>query len=191
MSQFLLFLVCAAFGIVTWSLAEYLIHRFYGHRKDKKNIFTVEHMRHHRETSYFAPTYKKVIAAILVLLMSTLLFGLLFSWFVGFSFSLGFSSMYLTYEVIHRRAHTHGPKGAYGRWVRKHHFFHHFKNPKVNHGVTSPVWDIVFGTLESPEVVLVPRKLALDWLLDPATGEILPEFTADYQLRGGGTAKVL
>jgi len=182
--------ICFVLGVISWTLAEYLIHGKLGHRRDKKNAFTVEHIRHHRDTNYFASTYKKILAAVSVLTILTLVLGLIFTWLIGFTFSLGFSAMYLAYEIIHRRAHTHAPIGFYGRWVRKHHFHHHFKNPKVNHGVTSPIWDYVFGTLEMPEVVMVPRKLALPWLVDDETREILPRYTADYQLRGGGTAKI-
>ena len=44
----------------------------------------------------------------------------------GVACTLGFVAMYLLYEVLHRRAHTHPPRGFYSRMMRKHHFFHHF-----------------------------------------------------------------
>jgi sterol desaturase/sphingolipid hydroxylase (fatty acid hydroxylase superfamily) len=37
------------------------------------------------------------------------------------------------------------------RYLKKHHMTHHFANPKGYFGVTSPLWDIVFGTLKQPE----------------------------------------
>jgi sterol desaturase/sphingolipid hydroxylase (fatty acid hydroxylase superfamily) len=48
--------------------------------------------------------------------------------------------------------------------VRKHHFHHHFENPKMNHGVTTPVWDLVFGSYEPATVVHVPGKLTPRWM---------------------------
>ena len=74
--QYLLF---AFFGIVTWTLLEYLIHRFLGHKRRKTGLIRQEHLKHHAEAHYFAPLYKKAILAFLVLSASTLLFGLLFT----------------------------------------------------------------------------------------------------------------
>jgi hypothetical protein len=52
----------------------------------------------------------------------------------------------------------------------------------MNHGVTSPLWDIVFRTYERPVVVRVPRRHApkLPWLLDG--GRIADALTADFEL---------
>lgn len=189
--QVLTILIFFVAGVFTWTFLEYFLHRYLGHWKNGKNDFTKEHLRHHRETHYFAPAYKKAMAALFVLSALTLLLRFFIGWTAGFSFSLGLSMMYVVYEILHKRAHTHAPIGVYGRWLRKHHFYHHFKNPRMNHGVTSPLWDIVFGTNVNPDVVKVPTKLALKWLLDPVTGELLPQFNRDYQLRSGTTAQVV
>jgi len=53
----------------------------------------------------------------------------------------------------------------------------------MNHGVTSPVWDHVFGTHQRPETVRVPRRLALPWMLDDH-GEMRAELRRDYALVG-------
>jgi hypothetical protein len=52
-----------------------------------------------------------------------------------------------------------------------------------NHGVSIPVWDLVFGTRREVERVRVPRRLALPWMLDD-TGALRPEFAEDYELVG-------
>jgi sterol desaturase/sphingolipid hydroxylase (fatty acid hydroxylase superfamily) len=91
--------------------------------------------------------------------------------------------MYLAYEWVHRRAHTHRGVGAYGRFLRRHHFHHHFGNPRVNHGVTSPVWDVVLGTFETPERIRVPEKLCMRWLVDPHTGDVFADLARFYELR--------
>ena len=94
----------------------------------------------------------------------------------------GLLVMYGTYEVLHRREHTHAGIGRYGRWARRHHFHHHFVDPRTNHGVTTPLWDLVFGTYRRPEVIPVPEKLRMRWLCD-ATGAVRREHADRYTLR--------
>lgn len=169
-------------GIIAWTFLEYTLHRFLGHKKHGKNEFTKEHQTHHRLGHYFAPFYKKLLFALLVLSISTLLTGLVLGWVTGFIFSFGIAAMYLFYEWLHKRAHTHAPLNFYGRWLRKHHFYHHFKDPKMNHGVTTPFWDIVFGTRETIDKLSVPRKMVLPWLID-GNGQLLDRFKEDYRIK--------
>lgn len=88
--------------------------------------------------------------------------------------------MNLAYAFAHRRAHTHPPAGPNGRWLRRNHFHHQFKNPRADHGVTSPIWDHVCGTQEEPAQIRVPAKHGMPWLVDPATREVRDEFAADH-----------
>lgn len=143
---------------------EYCIHRFLGHLKKGKNIIRKEHQHHHAEADYFAPLHKKLILAILVLSFSTLITGLLFSFTSGFIFSIGLAGMYFIYEISHRRFHIKEPLIRYGLRMRKHHFYHHFGNPTLNHGVTTAIWDRIFGTYRKPDIVNVPGKMAMIWL---------------------------
>jgi sterol desaturase/sphingolipid hydroxylase (fatty acid hydroxylase superfamily) len=173
-------------GIVGWTLAEYLIHRFLGHVFVRsRSPFTVEHLRHHATTDYFSPTSKKALAAAATLAAVAPLASLVAGRARGLAFAAGVVVMYVAYEVVHRRAHTHAPRGPYSRWVRRNHFTHHFLTPRTNHGVTSPVWDHVFGTHEPLGVVRVPARHAMPWLLDPATGDVRAELAADYRLQRG------
>jgi sterol desaturase/sphingolipid hydroxylase (fatty acid hydroxylase superfamily) len=172
-----------AFGAVSWTVAEHLIHDHLGHRHTKsRNPFTREHVAHHATTSYFAATSKKVLAATLVGAGVGPLSCALLGRKRGVAYTAGLLTMYVSYELLHRRAHTHAPKTRYGRWMRKHHFHHHFHNPKMNHGVTSPIWDFAFGSYEEPSAVRVPERHAMTWLVDPVTGEVRDEHSADYQL---------
>ena len=174
-----------ALGALTWSFLEYVIHRWLGHdRRFRGNIFGNEHTRHHSQGDYFAPAHKKALAAVAALVIvgppSVLIAGPVY----GGLYAGGLVAFYLYYEVLHRREHTHAGVGPYGRWARRHHFYHHFVDPSVNHGVTSPVWDVVFGTYRRPERIPVPRKLSMVWLLDPSTGDVRAEHAESYELRG-------
>jgi len=175
--------VAILLGIISWTFFEYLIHRFLGHKKRANNPITKEHHRHHAEGGYFAPVWGKLLLAVMVLMVLTTIIGLPFGWNYGFAYSLGLTAMYLLYEVLHKRAHTHAPLLPYGKHIRLHHFHHHFRNPKVNHGVTTRFWDLMFNTLEIPEQVKVPRKMALSWLVD-GSGRVLPPYESDYVLVG-------
>ena len=52
----------------------------------------------------------------------------------------------------------------------------------MNHGVTTSLWDHVFGTWQASEEVRVPRKHAPRWMV--ANGEVLPAFQETYHLAG-------
>lgn len=172
----------ALIGAFGWTLIEYLMHRFLGH-KWKRNFFGVEHTRHHIEAHYFASSVKKAAFAAILLVGLTALGMLVVPWVTSLAFSGGLIGGYVVYEVLHRRNHTRPPTHAYGRWRRRHHFWHHFGDARVNHGVSIGLWDRVFGTYQEPGTIKVPRKLAMHWLLDEA-GELRGELDGDYALRG-------
>ncbi len=171
-------------GVAMWSFTEYAMHNWYGHVAKGRNHFSRQHLLHHARKDFFAPPIEKALAALgasaIVFPLAILASGVL----SGVLFGLGFVGMYLMYELVHWRAHRAPPTGPYSRWVRRNHFSHHFSNPKENHGVTSPIWDLVFRTWKDPGVVRVPRRHAMDWLTD-AQGAVLPQFQADYVLVGG------
>lgn len=173
-------------GVFAWSFSEYAIHNWVGHLGRGRNEFSRQHLAHHRDGRYFAPTSKKARVAGLVTVLAAPLALWLAGPLLGTIFTVAFLGTYVSYEVLHRRCHTHAPRGPYGRWARRHHFFHHFSSPKTNHGVTSPIWDLVFRTYRSPGVVRVPERHAMDWLVDPATGEVWPQYEGDYVIARKG-----
>ena len=191
-------LAAMALGAVGWNAAEYAIHRWVGHGPRRKRAATLlgrvtlsglagefnsEHLAHHADPMYFAPSSHKALAAVVGVGMMGPVASALVGRRRGWSFALGFSAMYLAYEVLHRRVHTHPPSGPYGRWRRRHHLQHHHRSPRDNHGVTANVWDHVFGTAVPLQRVKVPRRQAPAWMLD-AEGEIKPEYVGDYELVG-------
>ena len=175
--------IALAAGAFSWTFLEYLIHRFMGHdRRYRRTAFGKEHIRHHIEGDYFAPTGKKLVVAALV---AAILAGpaiALFGVGLGAAYVAGLVGFYGVYEVLHRRIHTHAGIGPYGRWIRRHHFRHHLVDARTNHGVTTPIWDLVFGSSRKAERILVPPRLCMVWLLDPATGAVRPEHAATYTL---------
>lgn len=187
--------IAFAAGAAGWTFAEYAMHRWSGHKKPdpkRKNSkgallsgdFGPEHRAHHADTTYFAPTKYKVRAALLLIPTLGGAASLLLGPRRGVSFALGFATMYAGYEIVHRRTHTHAPSNAYGRWARKHHLSHHF-NAKYNHGVTTDIWDRVFGTYKKFDKVRVPPRIVQHWMVDE-DGNMKAEFADDYELMGQG-----
>ncbi len=185
-SNVLVAALCIGIGMNLWFLAEYLLHRFAMHHLHGRGIMSREHLEHHVHSSWsFDVTHLMSWTGVAVV------GGLL--WFpvgwavagtaVGILLAIGWALGYAFYEFHHARCHLAPPRGRYGRWVRRHHFQHHFGAPMSNHGVSIPVWDVVFGTHRRVERIRVPRRLALPWMLD-ADGELRPEFTTDYELVG-------
>ena len=175
----------AAFGIgaATWTFAEYALHNWVGHLGRGKNHFSRVHLRHHVEGDYFAENWQKVLFGFILGTPMWLAVAYILGMGVATSYTVGFIVMYCVYEYIHWSLHAFGPSTAYGRWARKHHFFHHFHNPTQNHGVTSFLWDAVFRTHTPVDrVVEVPRHKAMVWLIDPATDAARVEYASDYRV---------
>jgi sterol desaturase/sphingolipid hydroxylase (fatty acid hydroxylase superfamily) len=91
------------------------------------------------------PLYGLVISAILYGLMYAAIRNPLSATVVMIGIWTGF----LYYEAVHYRVHfSLSPSGLIAR-QRRTHFYHHFTNNKRCFGVTSPLWDYVFGTTHS------------------------------------------
>jgi sterol desaturase/sphingolipid hydroxylase (fatty acid hydroxylase superfamily) len=53
---------------------------------------------------------------------------------------------YLIYDYIHYATHHFPMKNPVAKYLRRHHLKHHFSGEGGRYGVSSPLWDIVFGT---------------------------------------------
>lgn len=174
-------------GWALWTLAEYLLHRFAMHHLHGKGIMSREHLEHHVHSQWHFDR-NHILSWTGMLLVGAVLWAPLGAWIggsplAGVALAGGWAFGYFFYEYQHAVAHLRAPHTRYQRFVRRHHFHHHFGAPMANHGVSIGVWDKVFGTLEHPEIVRVPRRLALPWMVDEA-GELRPEYAADYVLVG-------
>lgn len=178
--------VPALLGAVGWTAAEYGLHRFAMHEMRGKGLASKEHLSHHADVTYFSPTSKKILSAAATTSVVLPTTWALFGRTRAVSFTTGMITTYFGYEVAHRRTHTHPPKTAYGRWMRRSHLNHHFGSPMRNHGVTQNWWDRLFGTYEDPGIVTVPRRMAPTWMVDD-DGELRPEYAGDYIVKAGRT----
>lgn len=97
-----------------------------------------------------------------ILIMLVLLIGISgyiiaqpFSWSMLLFFCIGLIVMLLVYEWKHYVAHVPlKPRTHFGKWMKKTHLLHHFKNEHYWFGVSNPVGDWLFGTLKDEKTVL-------------------------------------
>ena len=58
----------------------------------------------------------------------------------------GFITGYLIYDMTHYATHHWAMRSGYLKFVKRYHMQHHYKTPDRRFGVSSPLWDMVFGT---------------------------------------------
>jgi 4-hydroxysphinganine ceramide fatty acyl 2-hydroxylase len=136
-------------AVVAWTLIEYAAHRFFFHWTPRspalaKAMYLV-HQYHHdfpneRSRNMF-PLAVSLPTALLVWLLiwavlpsnaNLLVFAIIVLCFTG-------------YDVVHYLHHV--PTG-FMPVLRRRHMLHHFRDPDANYGVTTSLWDHVFGTLK-------------------------------------------
>jgi dihydroceramide fatty acyl 2-hydroxylase len=143
-------------GIFLWTFAEHTLHRFVFHYRPRnawqERLTFLFHGIHHAQpqckTRLVMPPAVSVPMAFLFYGLFTLLFSSLLGapqW-VDPLFA-GFILGYLAYDMIHYATHHFRMRSTIGRYLKRHHMRHHYKTPNQRFGVSSPLWDYVFGTL--------------------------------------------
>ena len=141
------------FGVLSWSLLEYGLHRFVFHvsvdirNPTLRNLVNASHLNHHA-----APrdAGKLLVHPNYGVGLSILLSGILYlasgSMFSTAGMLAGIWAGFLYYEAVHYRVHLTTPASGLIARQRRAHFHHHFTNRNRCFGVTSPLWDYVFRT---------------------------------------------
>ena len=55
---------------------------------------------------------------------------------------------YLCYDMLHYATHHFSMKKGMWLWLKQHHMRHHYGDDHTGYGVSSPLWDVVFGTFQ-------------------------------------------
>ena len=142
-------------GMFFWSFFEYCIHRFVFHffaesGRAKKIVYII-HGNHHeyprdRERLFMPPVPSLIMASVIFLMQFFVwnLFGV--SGYV-FAFFPGFMLGYLMYGTMHYAIHAWNPPFKWMKPLWRNHHLHHYKNTELGFGVSSTLWDHVFGTM--------------------------------------------
>jgi sterol desaturase/sphingolipid hydroxylase (fatty acid hydroxylase superfamily) len=137
-------------GMFFWTFFEYLMHRFAFHwvansEKARKFVY-IMHGNHHeyprdRERLFMPPVPSIILASAIFVLQFLLIGKSAFMFFPGFIFG------YLMYGTMHYAIHAWNPPFKWMKPLWRNHHLHHYKNDDMGFGVSTTIWDRVFGTM--------------------------------------------
>jgi len=137
-------------GMFFWTLFEYIAHRFIFHlvpktERTKKIVYTLHGNHHHyprdRQRLFMPPVPSLIISTVLFSLMYLIMGTNVFMFFPGFLFG------YLMYGTMHYAIHAWNPPFKWMKPLWRNHHLHHYKNEHNGFGVSSTIWDHLFGTM--------------------------------------------
>jgi sterol desaturase/sphingolipid hydroxylase (fatty acid hydroxylase superfamily) len=142
--------LCFLAGLISFTWVEYQVHRRVFHlpatsMRKKRFQYTVHGVHH----DYPKDKSRLAMPPILSLSVATLLL-LVFKFVMGdyvFVFLPGFLTGYAAYLLVHYMVHAYAPPPNFLRILWIHHSIHHYKDSKKAFGVSSPLWDYVYGTM--------------------------------------------
>jgi sterol desaturase/sphingolipid hydroxylase (fatty acid hydroxylase superfamily) len=138
--------LAALSGAMLWTLVEYLVHRFVYH---KVPVLKDLHGMHHAHPSDLigAPIWVSIASFSVIFFLLARLWGVE----IACGGTAGLIVGYLGYLLVHDAVHRW--QLAETSWLRSHrlrHLRHHRYPVPGNFGVTTSIWDLVFGTAISP-----------------------------------------
>lgn len=137
-------------GGFSWTLFEYVAHRFVFHLvsenpKMQKFAYILHGNHHHfprdRQRLFMPPIPSLILASAIFGLQYLMLREYTYIFFPGFM--LG----YLMYGTMHYAIHAWNPPFKWMKPLWRNHHLHHYKNEHNGFGVSTTIWDHVFGTM--------------------------------------------
>jgi sterol desaturase/sphingolipid hydroxylase (fatty acid hydroxylase superfamily) len=151
-------LAALAGGLLLWTLLEYCLHRWALHRMP---IFTALHAAHHSAPRALISTPPWISIPVwlgAVLLPLWIAAGPCIAVGTTLGVMLGYWYYGIVHHVIHHR--VQGSPSSPLALLRAWHLRHHYCPARGNFGVTSPIWDYVFGTAIEERRAVSERRLA-------------------------------
>jgi sterol desaturase/sphingolipid hydroxylase (fatty acid hydroxylase superfamily) len=144
-------------GMLFFTLFEYGLHRlvFHGllraaHDGPSRFRAFMAHGYHHE----FPNDKMRLVMPPMISWPLAVVFTLAYFFIIGrasfFPVLTGTMTGYIAYDWVHYYTHHFHPRGGVGKWMRVYHLRHHYQDPNAHYGVSSPLWDVVFGTFRSP-----------------------------------------
>ncbi len=136
-------------GLFSWTFFEYILHRYVFHFVNDKEwaqrFHYFVHGVHHeypkdKQRLVMPPVPSIIIAATFFIIFRAIMGS------YGLVFFSGFIIGYLCYAMIHYTLHAFRPPKNVLKFAWEYHNIHHFRHPDKAFGVSSPLWDIIFGT---------------------------------------------
>ncbi len=136
-------------GGFIWTINEYLLHRFVFHFITPNPLVQKMHFILHGVHHDYPNDPKRLVMPPSASIPLAILFYFFYSLFLStniFPFYAGFLVGYLAYDMSHYLIHHNNFKNSYFRKIKEKHMRHHYLDQKTQYGVTSSLWDNVFGT---------------------------------------------
>ncbi|SNS01505.1 Fatty acid hydroxylase superfamily protein [Belliella buryatensis] len=137
-------------GFLAFTFVEYMMHKHFFHMepdtpaKDKLQ-YTVHGVHHDypKDKDRLAmPPFVSAFYALVFYLVFTLVMGSYALYFLP-----GFLFGYAAYLGVHYIVHAYQPPKNFLKVLWVNHAVHHYKDPDVAFGVSSPLWDYILGTM--------------------------------------------
>jgi sterol desaturase/sphingolipid hydroxylase (fatty acid hydroxylase superfamily) len=142
-------------GVIAFTWVEYVVHRYVFHMKTYTAFRTkfqyIVHGVHHE---YPKDKDRLAMPPLLSVTISTILL-LLFRLVMGdftFAFLPGFIVGYAAYLGVHYMVHAFAPPKNFFKILWINHGTHHYKNGEMIYGVSSPLWDYIYGTMKEKKL---------------------------------------
>jgi 4-hydroxysphinganine ceramide fatty acyl 2-hydroxylase len=136
-------------GILTWTLLEYVIHRYVFHYEPKTRVGKLLHFIMHGVHHDYPNDATRLVMPPIISVPLAVVFYVVFILTLG-RFApaalAGFGFGYVCYDTIHYATHHFAMKRGVWRWLKQYHLRHHYQDDHSGYGVSSPLWDYIFGT---------------------------------------------
>jgi 4-hydroxysphinganine ceramide fatty acyl 2-hydroxylase len=137
-------------GLFVWTFTEYIMHRFVFHYVPKNKLGLRLHFIFHGVHHDYPSDAKRLVLPPSVSIPLATAFYFLFDAILPanyvFGFFPGFILGYLFYDISHYAIHHFNFKGNIWKKIKQHHMLHHYQAPDRGYGVSSPLWDKIFGS---------------------------------------------
>lgn len=137
-------------GAFFWTLFEYVAHRFLFHLvSEKPSMQKFAYILHGNHHHYPRDKQRLFMPPVPSLILSSIIFGTtyLIIGTTAFMFFPGFMIGYLMYGTMHYAIHAWNPPFKWMKPLWRNHHLHHYKNEHNGFGVSTTIWDHVFGTM--------------------------------------------
>lgn len=137
------------FGWLSFSLIEYLMHRYLYHSGEYRRVSSWQYKIHGVHHDYPRDKDRLAMPLPLAIVVASMFYAM-FSLFLGsntMTFFPGFMLGYALYLYVHYKIHTIKPPQNVFHYLWIHHHMHHHQHDNKAFGVSTPLWDVVFRTM--------------------------------------------
>lgn len=131
-------------GFLSWTLAEYLLHRWVLHGWAKA---AREHAKHHRDTKALISTPLMLIPLCSMMVFTPLAYAtsIGLAALVTFGLYLGYNYFVIVHHLQHFHPELLARSSLFERNLRLHELHH--RRPDTHFGISSSIWDRAFGSM--------------------------------------------